>query len=69
MRFDDYVAWLEIPGRGRTSVAVGTRKAVEKKARETFATANWQEWEGPEATLRITKGARQLFAAAYQLKA
>ena len=55
---NDYIAWLN-----ETSVARGTLAHVERIAREIAATPRWQEAEshrGP-TTMRITRGARQMF--------
>ena len=51
----DYIAWLN-----GASVARGTLAHVERVAREIAATPRWLEYN-PTTTLRITRGARQLF--------
>ncbi len=60
----DYVAWLN-----GTSVASGTLAEVERKAKEIFKSALWQENEGTTATLRITRTAKQLFVTSKILSA
>lgn len=57
-----YMAWLN-----GASVAVGTMREVEAKAREIAATPLWREWN-PTTTLRITSGARQLFCKSIILR-
>lgn len=53
----NFVAWLN-----GCSVAVGSLKDVERRARDVHASALWQEHEAPKGTtLRITSGARQAF--------
>ena len=59
----DYTAWLN-----GQSVASGTLREVDKKAKAIFLSENWQTFEG-ETTLRITRGARQLFVKSVILKA
>ena len=54
---NDYIAWLN-----GTSVQRGTLAQVERVAREIAATPRWKEYhEGQPTTLRITRGARQMF--------
>ena len=52
----DYVAWLN-----GQSVATGTVREVQAVAERIFRSDNWQTFEGSQATLKITRGARQLF--------
>lgn len=60
----DYEAWLN-----GYSVARGTLANVELVARKVYATPNWQEFEASKGptTLKITRGARQLFVKAIVL--
>lgn len=65
MTFSKYVAWL-----GGQSVAVGTRSAVEARAREIADSEAYRAFgydKNGETVLRITNGARQLFVASYIL--
>jgi len=57
----DYIAWLN-----GTSVAVGTLTQVENKAREIAATERWKEYN-LKTTIRITRGARQVFVKSFEL--
>ncbi len=60
----DYVAWLN-----GQSVARGTLSHVDAEARKIAATPAYQEWEGPKGiTLRITRGAEQLFVKSIILR-
>ena len=52
----NYVAWLD-----GQSVATGTLREVQDKAKQIFRSNNWQAFEGNQATLKITRGPRQLF--------
>jgi len=51
-----YIAWLD-----GHSVALGSLSYVEARAREIFHSEDYQRFCGPTATLRITRGSRQLF--------
>ena len=58
--FNNYIGWL-----GGHSVARGTRREVEDKARKVFETPLYQEWAKPETLFKITRGSRQLFVCSY----
>lgn len=64
MAFPKYIAWLN-----GDSVAVGTRKEVERKAREIAASPRFREWLPPDGhvKLKITTYGAQRFVEAYEL--
>lgn len=57
---NDYVAWIDA-----TPVAYGPRRTVEAAAREIVASDQWQYMEPGPTSIRITRGPRQLFVAAF----
>lgn len=59
----NYVAWLN-----GQSVATGTIREVQAKAEQIFQSEKWQTFEGPQATLKITRGPRQLFVKSIILR-
>ena len=63
----DYVAWLGKGNDHGQSVAVGTLSDVERRARELYASPNWQVFSKHLNTLRITRGKRQLFVKVIEL--
>lgn len=60
---NDYIAWLD-----HDSVARGTLREVERKAREVFNSEDYQRYLTKPVTLRITRGARQLLAKSIILR-
>ena len=54
----NFIAWLN-----GVSVACGTLRDVEARAREIFSSVLWQTHEGSkgQTVLRITRGSRQSF--------
>ncbi len=57
----DYVAWLN-----GTSVARGTLKEVDAKARRIADSSLWKEFH-VSTTLKVTRGTRQLFVSSVRL--
>lgn len=57
----DYIAWLN-----GQSVAMGTLREVEEKARVIADSEDWRRWE-KKTTLKITRGARQYFVKSIEL--
>lgn len=65
-KFNDYVAWIRSEaGSGWDSVAVGTLTSVKAKAVEIAKSDHWREWNPGATTIRITRGARQLFVHSF----
>jgi hypothetical protein len=56
MKHRRYIAWLN-----GQSVAIGGQAEVEKKAKDIFHSALYQEHRRKPATLKITTDGRQLF--------
>ena len=57
-----YIAWLN-----QTSVAVGSKSEVERKAREIAHSALWLEHQRGPTTLRITTYGAQKFVSSVVL--
>jgi len=71
MALPKYIAWMATGDErgGYISVAVGTLKEVESKAKEIFHSKLWQDLHGSEITLvRITTYGSQKFATAFELR-
>ena len=70
---NNYIAWMNHADRAPdggvrsigTSVARGTLKQVKKRAKEIAATEMWREFHPNGTKITITRGAKQLFAAAF----
>jgi len=62
MAFPKYIAWLN-----STSVAVGTKAQVERKAREIAHSELWLEHQRGPTTLRITTYGAQKFVSSVVL--
>jgi len=63
MAFPTYIAWLN-----GCSVASGSLAHCKAEAAKVVRSARWQSRHPGPATVRITQGARQLFAAALEIR-